>query len=137
MPDRVPHDHPDVDTLRGTLARRGATNRPEIRLPGAALPTGTARLVLDGTERHAAIEERSDGTLAIRAVRDTPRLVRERSGEDRLAAWARDLDPGRSVLVDVVAENVRYGLRRPGESAVYEAAAPDPGLRDIARQFES
>jgi hypothetical protein len=60
-------------------------------------------------------------------------------GEDRLPSWVddRDLEFGRSVLVDVVDEGFFYGVRAPSESAVYEVPdRPDDGLAAIARDLE-
>lgn len=137
MTDRVASDHPSVETYRATLGRYGGTRRPELRLPDAIdVPDGDViRLVIDGEECHAQIETRSDGTAVIRGAYANARLARDRGGDDRLAAWARDsgLDTGRSVLVDVVVSGVRYGLRLPGTDAVYGAGeSPSESLRDIA-----
>lgn len=49
--------------------------------------------------------------------------------------WAdeQSLGDGRTVLVDVVVRGFRYGLRRPGTAAVYDASHPPAGpLRRIA-----
>ena len=143
MGERVGSDHPAVTTLRGTLVRRGGTRRPAVELPDVeceALPAdGQVRVVVDGRQRHAPVGDRG-GTRAIYGAYDNARLARERSGEDRLAAWVddRDLDFGRSVLVDVVEDGELYGLRVPGEEAVYEAdRGPTDSLRRIAEDLES
>ena len=50
----------------------------------------------------------------------------------------RDLGFGRSVLVDVVEASEVYGLRVPGDEAVYEVArGPADSLRSIAEDLES
>lgn len=143
MADRVRSDNPAVRTVRGTLVRRGGTRRPAVALPAddrEVLPSdGPVRLVVAGTERRAPIAR--DGTRRLLAgAYDNARLARERSGPDRLAEWIaeRSVDFGRSVLVDVVEPRALYGLRLPGEVAVYEAeGGPGEGLRRIAEDLES
>lgn len=143
MPDRVASDHPSVETIRGELARHGGTRRLVVRLPAErrdAVPVGeVVRIVVGGDERHARIDERADGTPIVPGAYDSPRLARSGGGTDRLAAWidANGLDAGRSVLFDVVEPGVRYGLRAPGTTAVYDAPDPPAGeLRDIARRLD-
>lgn len=142
MTDRVPADHPSVETVRATLARRGGTHRAAIRLPADASfdPTDdVVRLVLDGTERRAPVGTTTDGRPTIQGAYESPRLARDRSGTDHLANWVddRDLDFGRTVLLDVVVPDFRYGVRAPGEDATYDASQPPSGgLRDVARDLE-
>lgn len=143
MAERVASDHPSVTTVRGTLVRRGGTRRPAVELPAEereALPAeGAIRLVVDGRERHAPVGER-DETRAILGAYDNARRARDREGGDRLAEWVneRDLGFGRSVLVDVVEPGEAYGLRVPGEEAVYEVdRGPAESLRRIAEDVDS
>lgn len=143
MADRVPSDHPTVTTHDGTLARQGRTDRPKVVLPAdAGLPVGeVVRLALDGTERRARFERPTVGDgLELRGVYDTPDHVREPgSGTDRLAEWVADagLAFGRTVHLDVVESGFRYGLRGPGERAVYDATGgPDGSLASIAERLE-
>ena len=143
MADRVAGDHPSVTTLRGALVRRGGTRRPAVEVPADdrdALPTGgTVRLVVDGRERHAPVGERGE-TRAFLGAYDNARLARERDGRERLARWveARGIEFGRTVLVDVVEPGDAYGLRTPGEEAVYEVErGPAESLRRIAEDLES
>lgn len=143
MADRVASDHPSVTTLRGTLARRGGTRRPAVEVPAEErerLPgEGVVRLVLDGRERHAPVVERGDG-IALAGAYDNARRARERDGTDRLAEWVESgaVEFGRSVLVDVVEAGEVYGLRLPGETAVYEVErGPTDSLRRIAEDLES
>ena len=135
MVDRVAADNPSVETVRATLARAGRTDRPKIELPEAfPVPDGPVRLVLDGQECHAVVDLSLDETLEIRGVYGS--VVEARAGEDsdRLVDWVddRDLGFGRSVLVDVVQVGHHYGLRAPGEHAVYETRERDEGLAAIA-----
>lgn len=143
MAERVGNDHPSVTTLRGTLVRRGGTRQPAVELPAEerdALPAeGTVRLVVDGRQRHAPVGKRGE-TRAVFGAYDNARRGREREGRDRLAEWVdeRGLEFGRSVLVDVVEADEVYGLRIPGEEAVYEVQrGPTGSLRQIAEDLDS
>ena len=140
MADRVSSDHPSVRTLRGRLGRGGRTRRPEVRLPDADLGvdgrTELVRVVIAGVEYAAPLVVDGEGA-ALRGAFDNPRLARDPgSSPDRLASWVdrEGIGFGRSVLVDVVVEGYRYGLRLAGDRHVYEAVEPpSTSLRDIAR----
>lgn len=143
MAERVGSDHPSVTTHRGRLVRRGGTRRPAVELPAEerdALPAdGTVRLVVDGHQRHAPVGDRGE-SRAIFGAYENARRARERDGRDRLAEWvdARGLEFGRSVHVDVVEPGEVYGLRVPGEEAVYEVErGPTESLRRIAEDLDS
>jgi hypothetical protein len=157
--DAVPSDA--VPTVRATLARAGRTDRPKVAVPDDhrdRFPTAeTVRLFLDGSQFHARVERaldggeasaasrassdepsESDGAIELRSVRDNPRLARETEGTDRLREWADDtrLDFGRTVHLDVLDEGFCYGLRAPGETAVYDVPdRPDDGLASIAEDL--
>lgn len=141
MTDRIRSDSPSVETVRATVARSGGTRRPEVRVPDSRagdLPSDVVRVVLDGAEYHAPVANVS-GATALRGAYDNARRAREREGTDRLAAWVadRDLDFGRSVLLDIVVPGEQYGLRAPGEEAVYAVRqGPSSDLQDIARDLE-
>lgn len=139
MSDRVAHDHPTIETIPATIGRFGRTTRPEIRIGEEIdLEEGTIiHLVLGGTELRAMVEQRG-GSLAIRGAYKTPRMARNPgSGENHLESWVaeRDLEPGRTVHLDVVEPGYKYGLRAPGESGTYTTGRPDSGLADIAEKF--
>ena len=142
MPEFVSHE--SVPTIDGTLARRGGTRRPEIRLPSDAVeqfPDGkVARLVLDGSEHRTRLTHRTDGTPAVRGAYETNELARNPGdGENALPAWveARGLDLGRTVHVDVVEPGFKYGVREPGGTATYEATEPPKSsLADIAESLD-
>jgi len=143
MTDRIPSDHPSIETHRISLDRRGRLDRPCLALSGVDidLPAGeVVRLTLDGEIHHARITDPFEGGLEIHGAYDNPRLARDpSSGTDRLAEWraAKDLDFGRSVLFDVVVPDYAYGLRVPGERVVYEATTPpDKSLQSIARSLD-
>lgn len=143
MTQRVSSD--TTETVRATLAQAGATHRANIEISGddeGAFPADEiVRIVMDDTEYRARIERplTGDGRL-IRGVYDTPRLARNPGeGENRLAEWFDESNRsfGQSVLIDVVEEGFKYGIRQPGSRAVYEATEePDGNLADIARQVE-
>lgn len=141
MPDSVSSDA--VDSVRATLARAGRTDRPKVTIPDDArdrFPTEeVVRLDLGGKTRHARVERALDDTLEFRGAYANARQAREADGENLLAAWADDagLDFGRTVHLDVVDEGTAYGLRAPGERAVYTVAtSPDDSLADIAKQTQ-
>lgn len=160
--ERIAHDNASVRTVRAALARVGRTDRPRIDLPDDeddSFPVGeVVRVALDGHTRHARVHRGLDDGLELRAVYDNARQARQGSalradespseeqsdsrgpdGNDRLPDWVadRDLDFGRSVLVDVVEAGFFYGLRGPSETAVYEVPdQPDDGLAAIARDLE-
>ena len=143
MADRVSSDHPSVDTVRATLAETATGVRLEIPADEReAFPADEiVRVVLDGAERFARIERALTGDeLTVPGVYDSPTFVRDpRTGEDRLAEWVTDTDvrTGGSVLVDVVEPDFLYGLRAPGETAVYEAREPPKdSLASIAEELE-
>lgn len=142
MADRVASDTPAVTSARVDLTTSGATDRPTVRIPPDAdvvPPADVLRLVLDGTEYHAPFERALTGeAIEVSGAYDTPSLARERDGENRLRAWveAADVRIGGSVLLDEVTPEFKYGLRAPGERAVYEAtAAPDDSLSSIAEDL--
>jgi len=146
MAQRVSSDHPSVTTVDATLSRNGRTDRPRVDVPAEYADQfphdEVVRLALDGTQYRAEVrtELASDG-LRIMGAYDTPRLARNPGeGENRLAEWYRatDVDFGRTVHLDVVEEGFLYGLRIPGDRAVYEATeSPAESLASIARDLES
>ena len=140
MPDSVPSDHDSVVTRRAKMERSGGTRRPCLRLPdGVDAESGDLiRLVLDGSTRHARVEEDATGRL-VRGAFDNRRLARSgREGENRLVEWAErhDRGPGTAVELDEVEAGFLYGLRVPGERAVYEVTErPDDSLASIAESL--
>lgn len=144
MADRVPSDHPSVETVRATLVTVGGTDRLAVAVPAdAALPADeVVRLVLDGDEYHAQVQRELGGDdYRIQGAFDAPRFARTQgAGQNRLPAWVDDADVavGGSVLLDVVVEDFLYGLRAPGDRAVYAAREPPAeGLAAIAEQVQA
>jgi hypothetical protein len=144
MADRVPSDHPSVESVRAELVRAGRTDRPRIAVPADAtdhFPEGeVVRLVLDGSERFTRVAARmGEDRLELRGAHRTPEDAADPgSGSDRLGAWqdAHDIRFEGAVLVDVVEESYKYGLRPPGERATYDGGRPDSSLADIARDLD-
>lgn len=139
MSDRIASDHPSVVTHDGTLKRVGRTSRLRVVFD-ADLPTDeVVRLILDGTTYRTRFEE-ARGGVALTGAYDTASAARDpASATDRLQEWLdeHDLSEGRTVHLDVVEEGFAYGLRAPGERAVYDAVEPpSEGLADIARSLE-
>jgi len=141
MPESVPSDA--VESVRATVERAGRTDRPKVTVPESArdrLPEGEpVRLSLGGSVRHARVELAIDDSLEIRGAYDNARLAREGDGSNRLVEWFDDigLDFGRTVHLDIVDEGFFYGLRAPGERAVYRVPdQPDEGLAELAKQTE-
>jgi hypothetical protein len=135
-------------TIDASLVGHGAIDRPAIELPAdvdtgedGAVPAGEVlRLALDGDTRHCRFEAYGGDTRAT-GVFDTPDLVRSPGdGENRLRERidAHDLSIGRTVHLDVIEAGFAYGLRAPGESAVYDAPSdsPDDSLASIAEGLD-
>lgn len=137
--DRISSDNPAVETIRARVARHGGT-RKRIDLPEGSLPAEeVVRLVIDGTTYHATVESGFADGPHLSGAYETPDGAREGVGTDHLGEWldrtGRPIDG--SVLVDVVEPDFAYGLREPGEEAVYEAIEkPKESLADIARSIE-
>ena len=86
------------------------------------------------------VETDSSGDAVLRGAFETPRLARTPGeGENYLRAWlgGLGLDFGRTVHLDVVTPDYKYGVRAPGERATYAATeSPDRGLAAIARDLD-
>lgn len=137
MADRVSAEA--VPTVRATLERAGRTDRPKIVIPDDTPITAgeVVRLAFGGSTYFARVERAIDDTLEFRGGYDNARQAREGDGENRLTEWAesKGLDFGRSVHLDVVEPDFFYGIRAPGERAVYEVPdRPDESLASIAEE---
>lgn len=137
--DRIASDNPAIETRRATVARHGGT-RKRVEIPGD-VPTGeVVRLVLDGTTYHARIEGGfADADPHVAGAYETPEMARSGDGTEHLQAWldAANRSPGSTVLLDVIEPEFAYGLREPGEEAVYDAIEkPRDSLASIARDLE-
>lgn len=152
MADRLPSDHPSITTVRLACERTPTGLRleipdEEIDALGLTADDGfetetVVRVSLDGTEHFARFERAltSDG-LVLRGIYETPDRAREPDDEtNQLPDWAdaHDVDPSRSALLDVIEPGFSYGLRAPGERAVYDAhEPPSDSLAAIARDLET
>jgi hypothetical protein len=128
-----------VETVRATIVESGSLDRPKVSVPDGTMPEGVVRVDADGATYHAPVAIDFDGDLELRGLYDNARMARERDGENRLREWVDDqgLAPGRTVLVDVVVEGEQYGLRAPGDSAVYRVVeSPDDDLASIAEDVD-
>jgi hypothetical protein len=127
------------ETVRASLERAGALDRPRLVVPAGTMPEGVVRFEADGTTYHARVEVGLDGDLEVRGLYDNRRLARTGEGENRLGKWveAAGLEAGRSALVDVVVDGEQYGLRAPGDHAVYDVVeTPDDDLASIAEDLD-
>jgi hypothetical protein len=147
MADRIASDHASLSTVRATLVRSGALDRPKIEIPADEtdadrFPDGElVRIVADDTEYRTRIEAPLTGDeREFRGLYETPRLARNPDdGENHLASWvdSTGVEFGQSVLVDVIEAGFKYGLREPGQRVFYEATeSPDEGLADIANELD-
>lgn len=152
---RLSSDDPSVAAVRIHVARSGGTRRPCVRLPDDAsladsVESGTAetlgltdgevvRLIIDRETFYARIVADTNGWL-LRGAFDNRRLARDPgAGENRLVEWLRETDgeEGDPLLLDVIEAGDAYGLRLPGERAVYDVdAGPRDSLADIARDLD-
>jgi hypothetical protein len=139
----VPHDHPTVDTVRAPVERSGAGVRVAIPADDRdRFPVGdVVVVVLGGTDRYARVESHlTEDRLLLSGAYDSPDLARDPGAStDRLGEWLddRDREAGDSVLIDVVDEGERYGLRGPRESATYrDRSTRDEGLASIAEDVD-
>lgn len=136
MPERVPSDHEAVTGHRITLETVGRTGRPRLPLPDAVAPDReVVRLSLSGEDAHARVGTDLQGRPCIESARADAALARAGDGADLLGPWLEDrgIDPGETLVVDVVTAGYQYGVRPPGERVVYRAREPpSAGLRDIA-----
>ena len=128
-----------VETVRAEIVESGALDRPKLRVPDGTAPEGVVHIEADRTTYHAPVEVSLDGDLEVRGLYDNPRMARQRDGDNHLAEWveAAGLEPGRTALVDVVVDGEQYGLRAPGEDAVYRVVeAADDDLASIAEDVD-
>ncbi len=142
MSERLPSDSPAIDTHRAELVRLGGTRNQCLRVPDAlegVSPGELIRLVIRGDEYHTVVADDGAGAV-VRGAFDNARLARTTGeGTNRLAAWLRSLDreSGSSVELDVVVPGEQFGLRAPGERAVYTVReGPPDSLASIAERLD-
>jgi len=143
MSTRLPSDSDAVDSFRATIVRRGGSRTPCLELPAAvaeAVDTDDrVTIVIDGAEYYATVAGDDSGQLLYGAY-DTRKQARTTGeGTNRLGAWLRGLDReiGDSVICDVIVDGERYGLRAPGDRAVYTVKhEPQDSLQSIAESLD-
>lgn len=132
--------HESVESIAASVERVGGTRRRQVVAPALERPSDDiVRLDIEGTTYRAPVAETAAGDLAFRGAYESPSLARDRSGRNHLADFlaAHDLEPGRTVHVDVVEPGFRYGLRAPGQRATYHSTGqPSSSLADIARSLD-
>jgi hypothetical protein len=70
---------------------------------------------------------------------ETPDMARAGDGTDHLGPWLESTgrSAGSTVLLDAIEPGFAYGLREPGERAIYDAVEkPSDSLASIARDLE-
>lgn len=141
MADRVPSDHPTVDSQRVALESVGSTSRPQLLLPDdlTCAIGDFVRLSVDGTWAHAEVVSTLSDGPALRGAYPNRRLARTREGTDLLGEWFDKcgLSPGGTLVLDVVTAGYAYGLREPGTTTVYDPVdRPSSSLADIAASLD-
>lgn len=143
MADRIRSDNPAIETVRASVSETATGVRLELPADEAAsFPAGeVVRFVLDESERFGRIERGLSGDgLVVRGIYESPTHARNpRDGVDRFGDWVADVGvrTGGSVLVDVVEPDFLYGIRKPGQTAVYQAREPPAdSLSEIAKNLE-
>lgn len=129
-----------VETVRVAIETAGSLDRPRLVVPDGAAPEGVVRVVADERTYHAPIERGLSGDLELRGLYENARLARTRDGRNVLPEWIdrKDLHAGRSALLDIVVEGEQYGLRAPGERAVYQTVeGPPDSLASIAEDLDA
>lgn len=138
MTDFVTHEA--VENVAGVVERVGGTRRRQVVATGIDPPTDDiVRLDVDSSTYRAPVSQSSDGDLAFRGAYDSPSQAREGTGTNHLADFlaSHELEPGRTVHVDIIESGFRYGIRAPGQTATYrETGAPKSSLADIARSLD-
>jgi hypothetical protein len=128
-----------LETIHGTILESSALDRLKLGVPDGAMPEGVVRVDAGRPTYHALVEVGLDGDLELRGLCDNVRMARERDGQNHLEDWVADngLEAGRTVLLQVVVEGAQFGLRAPGEDAVYRVVErPDDDLAAIAEDVD-
>lgn len=136
--DRVSSD--TLETIRVRIDAVGSLHRPVLKLPSDAFSPGYIRISTHTETFHANIETQFSGDLEISGLYENPRLARQKEGTNHLPDWLTEyeLAPGRSVLLDIITPGKHYGMRPPGERAVYQTVdEPADSLQSIAEKYAS
>lgn len=143
MSTRLPSDSDAVDSDRATIVRRGGSRTPCLDLPAAVVETVAVddrlTIVIDGSEYYATVAGDDSGRLLYGAYETRQQARSTGEGTNRLGEWLRSLDReiGDSVICDAVVAGERYGLRAPGDRAVYTVKhEPRDSLQSIAESLD-
>jgi len=143
MSTRLPSDSDAVDSYRAAIVRRGGSRTPCLELPTAVAETVAVddriTIVIDGADYFATVGGDDSGQLLYGGYDTRTQARSTGEGTNRLGAWLRGLDReiGDSVICDVIADGERYGLRAPGDRAVYTVIhEPRDSLQSIAESLD-
>ena len=143
MSTRLPSDSDAVDSYRATIVRRGGSRTPCLELPTAVAETvaidDRLTIVIDGAEYYATVAGDSNGLLVYGAYETRKQARQTGKGTNQLGAWPRGLDreTGDSVMWDSIVDSERYGLRAPGDRAIYTVKhEPRDSLQSIAKSLD-
>lgn len=122
MADRLPSDHPSIETVRARVERHGGGKR--LAVPEAVLPANESvvRVVVDEETRFARLGAGRTDARWIVGLYETSRAAADPSaGTNQLESWLDEHERtvGSSVEVDVIEQDYCYGLREPGTRTVY------------------
>ncbi|TQQ82696.1 hypothetical protein EGH24_04405 [Halonotius terrestris] len=143
MRTKLPSDSDAVANHRAEIVRRGGSRTKCLSLPAAigdAVSAGDRlTLVIDGSEYYTVVAGDSDG-LVVHGAYDNRRLAKTTGeGTNRLGEWLAELgrEADNSVVCDEIAAGERYGLRAPGDRAVYTVQQePRDSLQSIAEDLD-
>ena len=143
MSTRLPSDSNTIDSARATIIRRGGSRTPCLELPTAVTETVAVddrlTIVIDGAEYYATVAVDGNGLLLYGAYETRKQARKTGVGANRLGEWLRSLDReiGDSVICDSIVAGERYGLRAPGDRAVYTVKhEPRDSLQSIADSLD-
>ena len=140
MTDRLPSDHPSIETVRVPVERHGGGLR--LAVPTDVIPADetVVRIIVDERTRFASFTRMNGESQWLIGVYDTMKGASAPStGTNRLVEWLTDRErgPGSSVEIDVIEPGFLYGLREPGTRTVYQGfERPSASLSAIARDLE-
>lgn len=140
MPDRLPSDHPTVETIRAHVERHGGGYRLVVPHDTFSTDDATVRIVLEDSIRFARIRNGNEQEQWITGIFASSRGATDPgSGTNRLNQWLEEQNrtTGSSVELDIIESGYYYGLREPGTRTVYTGLKrPSASLSSIAQSIE-
>lgn len=141
MPDRITHEHPTIDTIRGRVARHGGSRR-RIDLPEGADASvgghGSIRCVVEERDHFAQIDYHGDHLAIIGLYTSLDQAEAGSPAGSKLTDWLTSIgcNSGSSIAIDIIDAGERIGLRRYGSRGVYTVESqPSDTLRDLADRY--